>query len=212
MRRCICGSRRTGRSYGRQREDCLAHAARLGLSDPLIFVDNDVSAFDGGRRAGYDALVREVAAGVTHVVVWHVDRLYRRPQGTGGPHRPCGAAPGADRGGAGRWDGSEHRGGAVDDTPTGGRRRVRVGAQIRSCETRHPSSSRTGGRAWSGTLQVWAGWVLIPDQAAVIREMTDQFLNGQSLRSIDAWLNRANIPPSLLLVGSVLRPHRRLVE
>lgn len=80
MRRCICGSRRTGRSYGRQREDCLAHAARLGLSDPLIFVDNDVSAFDGGRRAGYDALVREVAAGVTHVVVWHVDRLYRRPR------------------------------------------------------------------------------------------------------------------------------------
>lgn len=45
-----------------------------------MFIDNDVSAFDGCRRNGYDALVAQVRAGVTHIIVWHVDRLYRQPR------------------------------------------------------------------------------------------------------------------------------------
>ncbi|WP_454151187.1 recombinase family protein [Microbacterium lacticum] len=73
---------RTGLQAGihRQQEDCLAHAAKLGFADPQVFIDNDVSAFDGGRRNGYDALVAEVRAGVTHIIVWRVDRLYRQPR------------------------------------------------------------------------------------------------------------------------------------
>jgi len=72
---------RTGLQAGiqRQQEDCAAHAAKLGFTDPQVFIDNDVSAFDGGRRNGYDALVAQVRAGVTHIIVWHVDRLYRQP-------------------------------------------------------------------------------------------------------------------------------------
>ncbi|WP_409264087.1 recombinase family protein [Microbacterium aquimaris] len=48
---------RTGLQAGiqRQQEDCAAHAAKLGFTDPQEFIDNDVSAFDGGRRNGYDA-------------------------------------------------------------------------------------------------------------------------------------------------------------
>ncbi|GAB3843920.1 hypothetical protein GCM10028800_06380 [Nesterenkonia populi] len=45
-----------------------------------MFVDNDVCAFDGRQRPGYQALVNTVRHGVTHIVVWHVDRLYRRPR------------------------------------------------------------------------------------------------------------------------------------
>ncbi|MFI2486113.1 recombinase family protein [Promicromonospora kroppenstedtii] len=64
----------------RQQEDCLDLAVRLGLEDPVVLVDNDVSAYDGGRRPGYDLLVDQIRAGVTTVVVWHVDRLYRQPR------------------------------------------------------------------------------------------------------------------------------------
>ncbi|WP_210727061.1 recombinase family protein [Sanguibacter hominis] len=73
---------RTGLQAGiqRQQEDCLAHAAKLGFTDPQVFIDNDVSAIDGGRRNGYDALVAQVRAGVTHIIVWHVDRLHRQPR------------------------------------------------------------------------------------------------------------------------------------
>ena len=43
---------RTGLHAGvqRQQEDCLALADQLGFTDPQVFIDNDVSAFDGGRR------------------------------------------------------------------------------------------------------------------------------------------------------------------
>ena len=42
------------------------------------------------------------------------------------------------------------------------------------------------------------GGVLIPEEAAVIREMADRFLAGQSIRQIAVWLNRDGgpIPPS----------------
>lgn len=45
-----------------------------------MFIDNDIWAFDGGRRPGYDAMVAAVASGASRVVVWHVDRLYRQPR------------------------------------------------------------------------------------------------------------------------------------
>ncbi|WP_460681808.1 recombinase family protein [Nesterenkonia populi] len=73
---------RTGLRAGVQRQeaDCVALAARLGVEDAPVFVDNDVCAFDGRQRPGYQALVNTVRHGVTHIVVWHVDRLYRRPR------------------------------------------------------------------------------------------------------------------------------------
>jgi hypothetical protein len=39
------------------------------------------------------------------------------------------------------------------------------------------------------------GGVLVPEQAAVVRQMADRFLGGESIRSITAWLNRSGIPP-----------------
>lgn len=56
---------RTGMQAGiqQQQEDCLALAVRLGFTEPQVFLDNDVSAFDGGRRNGYDALAAQVRAG-----------------------------------------------------------------------------------------------------------------------------------------------------
>ena len=68
-------------SVENQRADVLALAARLGLPVTETFVDNDMSAFSGKTRPGYQQLVAAVVGspGPCTVVAWHVDRLYRRP-------------------------------------------------------------------------------------------------------------------------------------
>ena len=73
---------RTGRQSGvsRQLEDCELLANRRGLTVAAVLVDNDLSAFDGTRRPGYEALIGHIRAGISRVVVWHLDRLYRQPR------------------------------------------------------------------------------------------------------------------------------------
>lgn len=71
----------TGEAAGvtRQEEDCRALAARLGATVTAVYSDNDISAYTGAPRPGYRALLDRIAAGgVDVVLVWHVDRLYRR--------------------------------------------------------------------------------------------------------------------------------------
>ncbi|MGO1266876.1 MAG: hypothetical protein ACTMIY_09625 [Microbacterium gubbeenense] len=42
---------RTGAEAGvdRQRQDCLEMCARLGINDPAVFMDNDISAYSGKK-------------------------------------------------------------------------------------------------------------------------------------------------------------------
>lgn len=188
---------RTGQQAGiqRQREDCLTLAAQLGIPDPLVFIDNDVSAFDGGRRPGYEALVAQVQGGVTHIVVWHVDRLYRQPRELEGlidlvEHHPV------------RIEAVQ--GGGFDLNTSEGRLMARQLVAIAAYESGHKSDrvKRANQRLaeqgrWHGPARYGyeAGGALIPEQAAVIRQMADRFLAGESIRSITTWLNRSQIPP-----------------
>jgi DNA invertase Pin-like site-specific DNA recombinase len=64
---------------GRQREDCLAHAARKGWEVAEIFEDIDISAFRNVRRPGFEAMLTAIADGRIDVVLsWKMDRLSRR--------------------------------------------------------------------------------------------------------------------------------------
>jgi site-specific DNA recombinase len=55
-----------------------AHIERRGWDYAGTFRDDDVSAWSGKRRPGYEALVAEIVAGrVDTVVVRHLDRLWR---------------------------------------------------------------------------------------------------------------------------------------
>ena len=65
-------------SVENQRADVQALAVRLGLTIDVEFFDNDVSAYSGKHRPGYHQLVEAVAGGPCTVLVWHLDRLYRR--------------------------------------------------------------------------------------------------------------------------------------
>ena len=73
---------RTGRQAGvsRQLEDCELLASRHGITVAAVLVDNDLSAFEDTRRPGYEALIGHIRAGISRIVVWHLDRLYRQPR------------------------------------------------------------------------------------------------------------------------------------
>ena len=62
----------------RQLDDCLALADRLDWEVLDHFDDNDLSAFDGQRRDGFESLLDAMKNGqVDALICWHTDRLYR---------------------------------------------------------------------------------------------------------------------------------------
>lgn len=71
---------RAGAGVTRQREDCEKLCADRGWQPATVYTDNDVSAYSGRRRPGYEAMYADIAAGrINAVIVWHLDRLHRRP-------------------------------------------------------------------------------------------------------------------------------------
>jgi site-specific DNA recombinase len=79
---CRISRDRIGAGLGvdRQETDCRQLAERLGWQVVGVHVDNDLSASNGKPRPGYTALLGGLEAGRGDaVLVWHTDRLHRRP-------------------------------------------------------------------------------------------------------------------------------------
>lgn len=73
---------RTGEELGvkRQLQDCRAEAERRGWHVSEEYVDDDVSAYSGKKRPAYERMLLDLAEGRRDgVIVWHMDRLHRRP-------------------------------------------------------------------------------------------------------------------------------------
>lgn len=67
-----------GLGVDRQEQDCRQLAERLGVPVAEVLTDNDISAYSGKRRPGYERLLELVGSGrITHVLAWHNDRLHR---------------------------------------------------------------------------------------------------------------------------------------
>ncbi|WP_221633870.1 recombinase family protein [Nocardioides luti] len=70
----------TGAGVARQVQDCHALAERLTWAVSGEYLDNDVSAYSGRRRPEYERLLGDIGDGfIDGVLVWHQDRLHRRP-------------------------------------------------------------------------------------------------------------------------------------
>lgn len=70
-----------GAGVKRQEADCRALCERNGWPIHKVYSDASVSAFSGVRRPAYEQMCAAIMAGqIDRVVVWAVDRLYRRPQ------------------------------------------------------------------------------------------------------------------------------------
>lgn len=191
---------RTGEEAGvdRQRDDCLALCGRLGLdvAEGDVFMDNDISAYLNKKRPGFEEMLERVKTGPSRVIVWHVDRLYRRPRELEDLIDLVESHPIRIE---------AVMGGVFDLNTHEGRLMARQLVAIASYESGHKADRiRRANRAkaergdWHGPPRFGygIGGVLIPEQAAVVREMADRFLAGQSLRAITKWLNEDSGAPS----------------
>jgi site-specific DNA recombinase len=184
---------RTGEEAGvdRQRADCLGMCLRLGLavSSENVFMDNDTSAYLNKKRPHFARMLEQVKLGPSRVVVWHVDRLYRRPRELEDLIDLVESHPIRIE---------AVMGGAFDLNTHEGRLMARQLVAMAAYESGHKADRiRRANRQkaergdWHGAAKFGygTGGVLIPEQAAVVREMADRFLAGHSLRSITGWLN-----------------------
>lgn len=79
---CRISRDREGAGLGveRQREDCETLARQLGVEVHATYSDNDLSAYSGKPRPGYQQLLADLRAGrADTVLAWHTDRLHRSP-------------------------------------------------------------------------------------------------------------------------------------
>lgn len=73
---------RTGEELGvkRQLQDCRTEAERRGWHVAAEYVDDDLSAYTGKKRPAYERTLLDLSEGRRDgVIVWHMDRLHRRP-------------------------------------------------------------------------------------------------------------------------------------
>lgn len=191
---CRMSEDREGGGLGvdRQREDCEQLAAELGLTVIKVYTDNDLSAYSGKPRPGYQQMLEDLRSGLYGTVLaWHTDRLHRRPSELEEYIDVCEPRNVQTR---------TVKAGVLDLTTATGRWQARqLGAMARYEvermieRQRRARDQKVQRGEWSGGPRPY-GWETdgvtpIPEEIAVIREATDTVLAGGSVRALAADLN-----------------------
>ena len=192
---------RTGAGLGvdRQEQDARQLAGRLGWPVVAIHSDNDLSAYSGKPRPGYQALLEDLVAGrADAVIAWHTDRLHRTPVELEHYIDICEprAVP-------------THtvRAGPLDLATPSGRMVARQLAAVARYEVEHMIERQQRARLQSATDGRWAGGrrpygyaadgvTVVEVEAAEVRRALKAVLAGVSLRSIAKDLNARGLPTS----------------
>lgn len=183
----------------RQVQDCRALADSLGWPVGEEYVDNDVSAYSGKRRPAYERMLEDLASGDRDaVIVYHLDRLTRRPielerfveTVTAVGVTQVRFVSGAD----------------VDFATGDGLLVLRMLAAVASAESaaksrrqrRKSDEVAASGAPHGGSTRPYGYEMdritVVPAEAEIIRTMVARFLAGESLRSITIWLNDTQVP------------------
>jgi DNA invertase Pin-like site-specific DNA recombinase len=188
---------RTGAGLGveRQLEDGRALAADREFDVVEVFSDNDVSAYSGAKRPGYEALLDLVKrGGIDVVIAWHVDRLHRSLADLETYIEACEPTSVSTL---------TVRAGELDLSSASGRMMARVLGSIARHESEQKSERVRRARrqaAESGRAHGRLGYGyddrqrIIPSEAAVVREVADRVLRGETLMSIARDLNERGVP------------------
>lgn len=198
---CRVSRDRTGAGLAveRQESDCRDLADRLGLTVAQVFVDNDISAYSGKRRPGYEAMLAAVESGAVGVILaWHNDRLHRSllelerfidlserygvlthtvTAGAFDLATPAGRWMARQLAAAARYE-SEHRS-----------ERIKAARVQQAKDGKHHGGQRPYGYDKHG---------MVPDpvEAAEVVKMVESVRNRMSLRSIVRDLNERGVPTS----------------
>ena len=181
----------------RQEEECRALIEREGWTIADVFIDNDVSAFSGKVRPAYREMLDAVdVGGIDVIVAWHGDRLHRSPREL---------EDFVDLVERTKTKIRTVQSGELDLTTPSGRMTARVVGAVARGESEHKSArlkakyaqKRRSGDAFSGSRPFgYCEDRMTPDptEAAIVIEITDRLLAGDSLRGIAANLDERNIP------------------
>lgn len=195
---CRMSEDREGGGLGvdRQREDCEQLAAQLGLTVVTVYSDNDLSAYSGKPRPGYQDMLAALRAGAYGTVIaWHTDRLHRRPIELEEYIDVCEPR---------RIETRTVKAGALDLTTATGRMMARqLGAMARYEvermieRQRRARDQKVQRGEWSGGPRPY-GWesdgvTPVPEEISVIREVADAVLAGASIRFLAADLNERGL-------------------
>lgn len=199
------------RGVTRQIEDARALAAARGWHVAAEYVDNDVSAYSGAQRPGYERLMADAEARYfERIVVYQTSRLWRSR---------------VERAGAIGLLGRLHisvaavQGPELDLATAGGRMIAGVlgefdtmesevkGERVARAALQRAQEGRANGRApygWRREYQTDAsgrinGFVDLenPHEADIVREIVDRLLAGDTMKGIAADLNRRGEPTPL---------------
>jgi site-specific DNA recombinase len=170
----------------RQLDDCLELAAQLGWEVVARYDDNDISAYSGKRRPGFEAMLvamenREFGA----LLVWHTDRLYRSMKDL---ERLIGIADVA---------GVQIRtvnGGDLDLSNATGKMVARILGSVSRQESEHKSERQKRANVQKAAAGKWQtgnrcfGYDMagnpVPEEADAIRAAVSDVLGGKSLTQI----------------------------
>lgn len=180
---------------GRQVEDCVDLGDQLGWEVVARFDDNDLSAFNGKLRPGFEALLEAMSAGEFEaLLIWHPDRLYRSPKDL---ERIIEIAD------ARRVKIATVRAGDLDLSTPAGRMVARILGSVARQESEHKGERQrraneqkaaqgkwqTANRAFGYTM---AGEPLEPEASAIKAAVAD-VLAGKSLRKVATEWNGAGL-------------------
>lgn len=192
----------TGEGLGvqRQLEDCRILAQTSGWTVAEEYVDNDISAYSGKRRPAYERMLADIEAGLRDaVIVYNLDRLTRRPIELEHFRQACEAAGvSLVRSVTSDFDISNDDGlfmariiAAVAAKESGRKsERVKRSSQQRA-ERGLPHVQ--GRRPFGFTKD---GMSVVESEAAVLVEVVDRLVAGESLSSAARWLNAQGIATS----------------
>lgn len=181
----------------RQVEDCRALAKQLGWTVAEEYVDNDISAYTGKKRPGYQRMLDDLVAGERDAVIaYHLDRLTRRPIELEHFVEVATTAKVAVRfvsggdfdlvSGDGLMVMRMLSAVAAGESATKSRRLKRKNDEAAAKGVPHKGGNRPFGYE--------DDWVTArADEAAVVRAIFERFLAGESLRSIATWLDAEGV-------------------
>ena len=194
---------RTGDGLGvrRQISDCEAEAERRGWPVAEVYVDDDLSAYSGTHRPGYAKLLADITDGtVDAVLVYHLDRLTRRPKELEEFVEVCDAVKLRH---VATLQGDVNLGNgdglliariasavAANESDAKSRRVRRKMDEIAQTGIPHGGSNRPYGFETDKVT-------VRESEAQVIRTLAERLLAGESLTSLARWLNDEGIPTSV---------------
>lgn len=192
-------------------------AVRLGWDVVAQFDDNDLSAFSGKRRPGFESMLEAMTAGEFDALLcWHVDRLYRSMKDL---ERLIEVAD------ARGVKIATVQGGDLDLSTSAGRMMARILGSVARAESEHKGERHRAANAQKAAQGRWQtanrafgytreGVPLEPEATAIKTAVAD-VLSGKSLRKIATEWNGAGLrtttkakPWSALTVRRVLESPR----